>query len=163
MSVTGLPPPLLLLLLLPPLLFCDAVSVVDHHPDDEYVVEHEVSYQQAVKRARSLELYPGPIPGCKPCTSDEMSYCADQRVIDDHCCCDNGYNEVLDFVEHTCLVGPEACQVKAGDCAEYSRLRECCCHTYLASLWKYKAGGASGTQVTICLLASLPVALGAVR
>jgi len=44
-------------------------------------------------------------------------------------CC----SEVFLFVEHTCRVGPEECKVHAGDCAEYTRLRECCCHSYLAS------------------------------
>jgi len=34
----------------------------------------------------------GPIPGCKPCTNSEMTYCKDGSVIDDHCCCDSGYD-----------------------------------------------------------------------
>lgn len=44
--------------------------------------------------------------------------------------------EVFPFVEHTCRVGPEECKVQAGDCAEYTRLRECCCHSYLTSVCK---------------------------
>ncbi|XP_076234806.1 uncharacterized protein LOC143179451 isoform X2 [Calliopsis andreniformis] len=84
----------------------------------------------------------GPIPGCKPCTNSEMTYCSDGSVINDHCCCDRSYNKVFPFVEHTCRVGPEECEVQAGDCAEYTRLRDCCCHSYLASLWKYLANDA---------------------
>lgn len=34
----------------------------------------------------------GPIPGCKPCTNSEMTYCKDGRVINDHCCCDGSFN-----------------------------------------------------------------------
>ncbi|XP_076290016.1 uncharacterized protein LOC143213758 isoform X3 [Lasioglossum baleicum] len=93
----------------------------------------------------------GPIPGCKPCTSSEMNYCADESVINDHCCCDGSFNEVFPFVKHTCRVGPEECKVHAGDCAEYARLRECCCHSYLASYWKHLANNAqsyAGTCVT---------------
>ncbi|XP_050598238.1 uncharacterized protein LOC126926157 isoform X3 [Bombus affinis] len=50
--------------------------------------------------------------------------------------------EVFPFVKHTCRMGPEECEVQAGDCAEYARLRECCCHSYLASVWKYLANDA---------------------
>ena len=100
--------------------------------------------------------------------------------------------EVLGFVSHTCLFGLEACQVRAGDCAEYTRLHACCCHSYLASRckhWpiilcvpphssspelkhifsrltgKYLAGGASCTRTSHPLLglAVLFVILGAVR
>ena len=36
-----------------------AVTVVDHHPDDEYVLEHEVTRDKALDEARKLKLYPG--------------------------------------------------------------------------------------------------------
>ncbi|KAG7202817.1 hypothetical protein KM043_009974 [Ampulex compressa] len=120
----------------------EAITVVNQHPDDEYVVEHEVLYEDAIAEARKLQVYPGPIPGCKPCTNSEMTYCKDGSVLNDHCCCDGSYNKVFPFVKHTCRVGPEECKVQAGDCAEYTRLRECCCHSYLASTWKYLANGA---------------------
>lgn len=45
-------------------------------------------------------------------------------------------SEVFPFVEHSCRFGPEGCQVQAGNCAEYTRLRDCCCHSYLASVCK---------------------------
>ncbi|OXU18484.1 hypothetical protein TSAR_006713, partial [Trichomalopsis sarcophagae] len=108
---------MLLLLLLLLLQGALAVTIVDHHPDDEYVIEHQVPYEKALAEAGKLQLYPGPIPGCKACTREEMSYCRNGSVLEDHCCCDGAYNEVLGFVEHTCRVGPEACQVRAGDCA----------------------------------------------
>ncbi|XP_076290015.1 uncharacterized protein LOC143213758 isoform X2 [Lasioglossum baleicum] len=129
----------------------ESVTVVNHHPDEEYFLEHEVLYKDAIAEAKKLKIYPGPIPGCKPCTSSEMNYCADESVINDHCCCDGSFNEVFPFVKHTCRVGPEECKVHAGDCAEYARLRECCCHSYLASYWKHLANNAqsyAGTCVT---------------
>lgn len=119
----------------------ESVTVVNHHPDEEYFLEHEVLYEEAIAEAKKLDVYPGPIPGCKPCTNSEMTYCKDGSVISDHCCCDGSYNKVFPFVKHTCRVGPEECKVQAGDCAEYTRLRECCCHSYLASVWKYLASG----------------------
>ncbi|XP_017793637.1 PREDICTED: uncharacterized protein LOC108575373 isoform X2 [Habropoda laboriosa] len=126
----------------------ESVTVVNHHPDEEYFLEHEVLYEEAINEAKKLQLYPagmdkkGPIPGCKPCTSSEMTYCKDGSVIDDHCCCDGSSNEVFPFVKHTCRVGPEECKVQAGDCAEYARLRECCCHSYLGSIWRNLANDA---------------------
>ncbi|XP_076636840.1 uncharacterized protein LOC143349453 [Colletes latitarsis] len=121
----------------------DSVTVVNHrHPDEEYFLEHQVLYEDAITEAKKLEVYPGPIVGCKPCTNSEMRYCKDGSVINDHCCCDGNFNKVFPFIEHTCRVGPEECKVQAGDCAEYTRLRECCCHSYLASLWKYLANDA---------------------
>lgn len=119
----------------------ESVTVVKHHPD-EYVLEHEVLYEEAIAEAKNLRLYPGPIPGCKSCTSSEIAYCKNGSVINDHCCCDLSYNEVFPFVKHTCRVGPEECKVHTGDCAEYARLRECCCHSYLASVWKNLANHA---------------------
>ncbi|XP_048269970.1 uncharacterized protein LOC126926157 isoform X1 [Bombus affinis] len=126
----------------------ESITVVNHHPDEEYFLEHEVLYEEAITEAKKLQLYPagtdkkGPIPGCKPCTRSEMTYCKDGSVINDHCCCDVNSNEVFPFVKHTCRMGPEECEVQAGDCAEYARLRECCCHSYLASVWKYLANDA---------------------
>ncbi|XP_025162756.1 uncharacterized protein LOC105180837 [Harpegnathos saltator] len=160
----------------------EAVTIVNHHPDDEYVLNHEVLREDALAEAKKMELYSdtihsislettdmhlvtlsraivasqatagtdekGPIPGCKACISSEMTYCSDGRVIEDHCCCEGNTNKVFPFVEHTCRVGPEECKVQAGNCAEYTRLRECCCHSYLASVWKYLATGAgSGADV----------------
>ena len=42
-------------------------------------------------------LFTGPIPGCKPCTRQEMTYCKDGSVIADHCCCDSSYNGKIFF------------------------------------------------------------------
>lgn len=120
----------------------ESVTVVNHHPDEEYFLEHEVLYEDAIAEAKKLEVYPGPIVGCKPCTNSEMAYCKDGSVIGDHCCCDGSFHKVFPFVKHTCRVGPEECKVQAGNCAEYTRLRECCCHSYLASVWKYLANDA---------------------
>ncbi|KAL0133147.1 hypothetical protein PUN28_000717 [Cardiocondyla obscurior] len=135
----------------------EAVTVVNHHPDDEYILEHEVLRKDALAEAKKLQIYPGPVPGCRPCTYPELTYCSNGSVINDHCCCDGNFNMFL-FVEHTCRVGPEECKVHAGDCAEYTRLRECCCHSYLASVWKQFATDVgsqpkiSFTQFTIILI-----------
>ncbi|XP_020283893.1 uncharacterized protein LOC109854820 isoform X2 [Pseudomyrmex gracilis] len=126
----------------------EAITVVHQHPNIQYVVEHEVLREDALAEAKKLEIYPGPIPGCKTCTSAEMTYCKDGSVINDHCCCEGSSNEVFPFVEHTCRLGPEECRVQAEDCAEYTRLRECCCHSYLASVWKYEATG-GGSRVSM--------------
>lgn len=37
----------------------EAVSVVKHHHDDEYLLEHRVIYQDAINKAHNLTLYPG--------------------------------------------------------------------------------------------------------
>ncbi|XP_031833789.1 uncharacterized protein LOC116427505 isoform X1 [Nomia melanderi] len=134
----------------------ESVTVVNHHPDEEYFLEHEVLYEDAIAEAKKLKVYPGPIPGCKPCTRPEITYCEDESVINDHCCCDGSVNEVFPFVKHTCRVGPEECKVHAGDCAEYARLRECCCHSYLASYWKYLANNAQSYADT-CLTKFLAI------
>lgn len=39
----------------------EAVTVVHHHPDNEYVLEHEVTYEAAIAEARKLQLYHGEI------------------------------------------------------------------------------------------------------
>ncbi|XP_048508418.1 uncharacterized protein LOC105685661 isoform X2 [Athalia rosae] len=129
----------------------EAVTVVDHHPEEEYIIEHEILYKDAIEEARRLKIYPagvdekGPIPGCKDCTSSEMTYCRDGGVLNDHCCCDNGPDdEVFKFMPHVCRIGPELCRVRAEDCAEYTRLRECCCYAYHAEKWKNKASGSRG-------------------
>lgn len=37
----------------------ESVTVVNHHPDEEYFLEHEVPYQEAIAEAKNLQLYPG--------------------------------------------------------------------------------------------------------
>ncbi|XP_029052230.1 uncharacterized protein LOC114880409 isoform X2 [Osmia bicornis bicornis] len=69
-----------------------SVTIVSHHPDEEYFLEHEVLYEEAIAEAKKMEIYPAPIPGCKPCTDSEMIYCKDGSVISDHCCCDGSFN-----------------------------------------------------------------------
>lgn len=36
-----------------------AVTIVDRNPDDEYVLEHQVTHADALAKARSLKIYPG--------------------------------------------------------------------------------------------------------
>lgn len=138
----------------------EAVTVVNQHPDDEYIVEHEVLRKDALAEARKLEIYPGPLPGCKPCTNSEMTYCKNGNVINDHCLCDSPFNtrysRVFPFVEHICRLGPEEFKVQAGNCAEYTRLRDCCCHSYLASVWKQLAMNA-GSRVSTYLMKFLMI------
>ncbi|KAJ8674076.1 hypothetical protein QAD02_005338 [Eretmocerus hayati] len=118
---------------------------------NEYVVVHEITIQQALKEAKGLIIYPGPKPGCKACTSDEMNYCRNNSVVDDHCVCDS-LDEPFGFVEHACKVGPHASLPTALDCSVYTRIRDCCCHSYLASVWKYRAGGAGNVEISQLLL-----------
>lgn len=37
----------------------ESVTVVNHHPDEEYYLEHEVLYEEAINEAKKLQLYPG--------------------------------------------------------------------------------------------------------
>lgn len=37
----------------------EAVTVVNHHSDDEYVLEHEVLLEDALAEAKKLEIYSG--------------------------------------------------------------------------------------------------------
>ncbi|XP_015589088.1 uncharacterized protein LOC107264849 isoform X2 [Cephus cinctus] len=141
----------------------EAVTVVNHHPDDEFILDHQVLYEDAIREAKKLKIFPAPIPGCNPCTSEEMDYCKNGKVIEDHCCCDGSYYKVFPFVEHICRVGPEACNVHAGDCSEYSRLRECCCSPYLASVWKYRAGGANSVRTNHWHILTIPMFLTILR
>lgn len=58
MSLSGCLRVLLLILILAGL---EAVTVVHHHPDNEYVLDHEVTYESAVAEARKLQLFHGEI------------------------------------------------------------------------------------------------------
>ncbi|XP_043272735.1 uncharacterized protein [Venturia canescens] len=140
-----------------------AVTIVDRNPDDDDILEHQVTYADALAQAKNLKIYPGTIPGCKECTSSEMTYCRDESVLADHCCCDGSYNKVFPFVEHICRLSRQPCKVIAADCAEYTRLRECCCHSYLASVWKYMAGGAPTTASSLTAIVGALTVLQLVR
>ncbi|KAK0075939.1 hypothetical protein PV325_011305 [Microctonus aethiopoides] len=136
----------------------EAITIVDHYPDDDYVLDHEVSHDEAISVARTLRIPSDSEPGCKSCTNDEMTYCKDGSVINDHCCCDSSYNKVFPFVEHTCRVGRQACKTIAENCGEYHRLRECCCHAYLGSVWKYLAGsGNNAKPIFMTIAGTFPV------
>jgi hypothetical protein len=37
----------------------EAVTIVNHHSDDEYVLEHEVLREDALAEAKKLQIYPG--------------------------------------------------------------------------------------------------------
>lgn len=37
----------------------ESVTVVNHHPDEEYYLEHEVLHEEAINEAKKLHLYPG--------------------------------------------------------------------------------------------------------
>lgn len=106
---------------------------------EEYVVEHEISATQAKNVALRIDTARmDPPPGCQPCTSAERKYCLSGDFINDHCCCDRRHHEYLDFIPHTCYVGTVLCQTIAADCAEYSRLRTCCCSRLVLQKCKYK-------------------------
>lgn len=37
----------------------ESVTVVNHHPDEEYSLDHEVLYDEAIAEAKKLQIYPG--------------------------------------------------------------------------------------------------------
>lgn len=37
----------------------ESITVVNHHPDEEYFLEHEVLCEEAITEAKKLQLYPG--------------------------------------------------------------------------------------------------------
>ncbi|XP_034941158.1 uncharacterized protein [Chelonus insularis] len=133
----------------------EAATIVDHFANDDYFLEHEVSYEDAIAKARNLSISQDPIPGCKACTYEEMTYCKDGSVISDHCCCDSTYDRVFSFVEHVCYIGRHACKSKADNCAEYERLKKCCCYSYLSSVWKYRAGGVDAIKPNLLIFFKL--------
>lgn len=36
-----------------------SVTIVNHHPDEEYFLDHEVLYEEAIAEAKKMEIYPG--------------------------------------------------------------------------------------------------------
>jgi len=42
----------------------EAVTIVNHHSDDEYVLEHEVLREDALVEAKKLQIYPGKESSC---------------------------------------------------------------------------------------------------
>ncbi|KAJ3636556.1 hypothetical protein MTP99_000090 [Tenebrio molitor] len=109
---------------------------------EEYIVEHEISASQAKNAALAIDLSSVSSPaGCQKCTKAEIRYCLGIDLISDHCCCDRRYHEVLPFIPHTCYLGTQICKPVVGDCAEYSRLRSCCCDKHALEKWKKKSVG----------------------
>ncbi|KRT85140.1 hypothetical protein AMK59_2240, partial [Oryctes borbonicus] len=84
-----------------------------------------------------------PPPGCQHCTLDEKKYCLSGDFIHDHCCCDRRHHEYLNFIPHTCYVGTVLCHPIAADCAEYTRLRMCCCNRLALEKWTDKLSASS--------------------
>ncbi|XP_053613432.1 uncharacterized protein LOC128676966 [Plodia interpunctella] len=105
---------------------------------EEYFVEHDVSTVDARRSARALHVEDVPETqlGCGSCSRREMEYC-ETRVLADHCCCDRQVlPEPFPWLPHTCYMGPHRCRPLAHDCAQYERLRDCCCARKLAERWK---------------------------
>lgn len=42
--------------------FLEAVTIVDHRPNDEYMLDHAVDYDRAIAEARNLQIFPGKLP-----------------------------------------------------------------------------------------------------
>jgi hypothetical protein len=126
-------------------------------------VEHKVAEDEALAVAITLqpELNDRP-PFCGVCTAEEIQYCSGTAVLEDHCCCDTGYFERFPYVPHTCYLRP-GCRPNAGNCAEYARLRVCCCDNITATKWKSQALSHSQALPALswimCLLCSLCVLL----
>ncbi|CAB3236399.1 unnamed protein product [Arctia plantaginis] len=105
---------------------------------EEYFVEHDVSTADARRAAHNLNLedIPPTRPGCGACSARDNEYC-ETRVLADHCCCERRFvPEPFPWLPHTCYVGPRRCRPLAHDCAQYVRLRNCCCYRKLAERWK---------------------------
>ncbi|XP_075983323.1 uncharacterized protein LOC142981345 isoform X2 [Anticarsia gemmatalis] len=105
---------------------------------EEYFVEHDVSTTDARKAAKELnvEEVPASRPGCGACSARDVEYC-ETRVLADHCCCERRFvPEPFPWLPHTCYVGARRCRPLAHDCAQYARLRDCCCYRKLAERWK---------------------------
>ncbi|XP_022817628.1 uncharacterized protein LOC111350333 isoform X2 [Spodoptera litura] len=122
---------------------------------EEYFVEHDVSTAAARRAAADLNVedIPPTRPGCGPCSEREHSYC-ETRVLADHCCCERRFvREPFPWLPHTCYVGARRCRPLAHDCAQYARLRDCCCHRRLAERWKSILSESSRAGVSgLCLL-----------
>ncbi|XP_026725697.1 uncharacterized protein LOC113492450 isoform X1 [Trichoplusia ni] len=105
---------------------------------EEYFVEHDVSTADARRAANGLNVndIPATRPGCGSCSQRELEYC-ETRVLADHCCCERRFvPEPFPWLPHTCYVGARRCRPLAHDCAQYARLRDCCCYRKLAERWK---------------------------
>ncbi|KAJ8713777.1 hypothetical protein PYW08_007397 [Mythimna loreyi] len=105
---------------------------------EEYFVEHDVSTADARRAAALLDVNDIPVtrPGCGTCSQREQEYC-ETRALADHCCCERRFvREPFPWLPHTCYVGARRCRPLAHDCAQYARLRDCCCYRKLAERWK---------------------------
>ncbi|KAF5292777.1 hypothetical protein FQA39_LY13822 [Lamprigera yunnana] len=107
---------------------------------EEYVIEHEISTENARNAALAIDLRNIKVPpGCQKCTKWELSYCQGSDFINDHCCCDKRYHEVLPYIPHTCYLGAQLCKPVVGDCLTYKTIRKCCCTIHLIQKWKSSA------------------------
>ncbi|KOB69864.1 Uncharacterized protein OBRU01_16242 [Operophtera brumata] len=101
-----------------------------------------------------LDIVPDTLPGCGKCSRWEMEYC-ESNVLADHCCCERRYiPEPFPWMPHTCYIGPERCTPLAQNCAQYTRIRDCCCNRKLAVKWKgilSKASSLSLSGMTLLL------------
>ncbi|KAB0803994.1 hypothetical protein PPYR_00964 [Photinus pyralis] len=113
---------------------------------EEYVIEHEISMEHARNAALAIDLNSIETPpGCQKCSKSEIKYCLGSDFINDHCCCDKRYHEVLPYIPHTCYLGTQLCKPIAGDCLTYKTIRKCCCTRYLINKWKSSAPRLQGS------------------
>ncbi|XP_063229117.1 uncharacterized protein LOC134534566 [Bacillus rossius redtenbacheri] len=108
---------------------------------DSAVLEHEVTALQAAQQIRSVGPQEGKAPGCAECSYWERFYCISHEVLDDHCCCDQRYQEWFPYVPHQCYLEEEMCTTHAANCEEYMRIRTCCCDLHTVLRWKYLLSG----------------------
>lgn len=121
-----------------------------YHVEDtveEYFVEHEISAVEARNAVQQLDLKSDEQKvGCQQCTRQEIRYCLGLQLMNDHCCCDKKYSEFFPYVPHTCYIGQDLCKPLARDCAEYTRLRICCCDKYTLEKWKLMSKGPKNNE-----------------
>ncbi|XP_077296986.1 uncharacterized protein LOC143918795 [Arctopsyche grandis] len=117
--------------------------------DDEknsFYVEHEISERDARKAVKVAEVDSDMISAGCACGHKEMDYCAGEKVINDHCCCDRSDHELFPYVPHTCYFGNDRCNLIAESCEEYEFLRDCCCSKHLIAKWKARFSRSPGNQ-----------------
>ncbi|XP_059477872.1 uncharacterized protein LOC132198102 isoform X2 [Neocloeon triangulifer] len=129
-------------------------------------LDHVVTKEQAAQAASKFDVSKLGVSdevGCGKCSLQERMYCVSDAVLSDHCCCDK-HLEPMPFVPHRCYVNlpPAApCAPIAGNCAQYSRIYDCCCKHILQQRWHNKL--VSGAHVPrgglVALLATLAMLL----
>ncbi|KAG5678457.1 hypothetical protein PVAND_008129 [Polypedilum vanderplanki] len=127
----------------------------------EYFKDHEVSDKMARESLRAMkdDEFETP-PYCKKCTEEQQRYCHSDKLLKDHCCCNQSHRkEQLYFIPHECYINYDRCYPSLGSCLEVMHIRSCCCDAQLKKHWKSILGTGSKIRSSKFLLWTLPLAL----